>query len=365
MKKIFSYIFFIFVISNSFSQNFTIFSEVEFNRIKKTLFNNAVYVESYLPSNYSKDGTIDYTKYVQFVLDRFDVVVMPDIPVLINENGLNINTNQKILFQQNSKLVLKPNNRDRYGILNLFNVSNVDIYYPQLVGDKDDHLSNTGQWGMGIYILSSKNINIHTPRIENCWGDGICIGGRNNISSKNINIRKAIITNNRRNGITIGAVDNLTIESAYIANTSGYNPQAGIDIEPDNNGFEIKNVYLENIKTINNGYYGIVISPGNLVGNKKKVISIYINNFIDIGSPIGLGLGITREKKESNSLPLKGNIIVRNFKSYNNKICRIRGFRGIKHFVKVNLDYSDLNLSQSEIDYYNKKILSNEAFILK
>jgi len=347
------------------AQNFNRFSQSEYNSVKKRLFSNAIGAERYLPKNYSKSGNVDYTVYLQKAIDENSNIIMPDFPVLINDSGLTLHSNQKILFQQNSQIILRPTNRDRYGILMLKSIKNVEVYYPNIVGDRDRHLSDSGQWGMGIYIISSSNISVYGANIERCWGDGICIGGRNNISSENISLRNIIINKNRRNGITIGAVKGLIIDKAYISNTVGHSPEAGIDIEPDNNNYLISNVELRNIETFKNGYFGVIISPGNMLGSIQRNISVAIHNFVDTGSKIGLGISVTREVKKGNYPKLTGNISVTNFRSLNNELARIRTYRGVAHSVNVDIDNVSLNLSNAKKEELNRNLKINESYILK
>ncbi|MGC5743528.1 right-handed parallel beta-helix repeat-containing protein [Chryseobacterium sp. NFX27] len=334
-----------------------------YSAVKSGYFKTAKDLTVYLPKGYSDKGDKDYTDFIQKGLNENSTLIMPDFPVLVNENGLTLKSNQKILFQKNSKLIMKPNAKDRNGILNLFNIQNVDIYYPSLIGDKHKHLSTTGEWGMGIYILSSSNINIIGSSIESTWGDGICIGGRNGINSSGITIKNVILKDNRRNGLTIGGVTNLVLENAYIANTSGTNPQAGIDIEPDSNAYDVKNVKLNNIETVNNGNYGIIISPGNMVGKQQKAISVAINNFKDNGSKIGFGMAVTRDKPNAGFPQLNGNISVSNFSSQNNATAKFRSFKGASHQVNVNMDFGKLGAASKNANSFGQKFKSNDETI--
>ncbi|GEN67396.1 right-handed parallel beta-helix repeat-containing protein [Chryseobacterium rhizosphaerae] len=335
----------------------------DYEVVKTKYFKTAKDLTGYLPKGYSTKGDIDYTSYIQKGLNENSILMMPDFPILVNENGLTLKSNQKILFQKNSKLMMKPNAKDRNGILNLFNIQHVDIYYPSLTGDRHKHLSTTGEWGMGIYILSSSNINIIGSYIESNWGDGICIGGRNGVSSSDITIKNVVLKDNRRNGLTVGAVTNMLLENAYIANTSGINPQAGIDIEPDNNYYDIKNVKFNNIETENNGNYGIIISPGNLVGKQQKAISVTINNFKDNGSKIGFGMAVTRDKANTGFSKLNGDISINNFSSQNNATAKFRSFKGAPHQVNINMDFGKLGATSRNANGYGQKFKNNDETI--
>lgn len=265
----------------------------EINNIRKSIFRNGVDITQYLPKKCSRLGDIDYTTYIQKGIDQNSVIIMPDFPILINEKGLIISSNKSILFQENSELILRPNNKESYHLLSIDNVSNVKIFFPKLKGDKSKHLSTTGQWGMGIFIRSSKNVTIRGANIREMWGDGIYIGS-NGIIPTNILVENSFMDNNRRNGISVISGNNIQIKNTVITNTNGVSPSGGIDIEPNTNNDVLKDIFLDNITTFNNGNYGILLAFDMLVGNKRKDVSIIIRNHKDSYSPYGCAIYVDR-----------------------------------------------------------------------
>src|SRR5690606_12146781 len=154
----------------------------------------------------------------------------------------------------------------------------VQIISPVIIGDIESHRGNSGEWGMGIAIRSSKNIVISSPHISNCWGDGIYVGeNQKNGPSRDIQISNAVIDNNRRNGISITSVNTLQITNSIISNSNGTLPMTGIDIEPGNENEEIKNVVISNVTTFNNHKAGIVVNLSKLSANGKKDHNVSIN----------------------------------------------------------------------------------------
>src|SRR5690606_36315193 len=139
-------------------------------------------IENFLPKNYVKDGTVDYTNYLQKVLNESKNVVFPNFPIRINDTGLVINSGSIILFPVNSKLVLGSSSKSNYEILRIHNKNNITLVNPTIIGDRDNHKGSKGEWGMGISIKDSEGLNIINPKISNCWGDGIYIGKSNSIS---------------------------------------------------------------------------------------------------------------------------------------------------------------------------------------
>src|SRR5690606_11994065 len=51
-----------------------------------------------LPAGYVKNGSVDYTQYIQKALDDHNKVMFPDFPILINDAGLSVRSNTKLFF---------------------------------------------------------------------------------------------------------------------------------------------------------------------------------------------------------------------------------------------------------------------------
>ncbi|WP_353164649.1 right-handed parallel beta-helix repeat-containing protein [Empedobacter brevis] len=277
---------------------------------------NPTDLTKYLPKGYDTTGKTDYTSYLQKGLDSNDNVLIPNFPILVNKNGLKLSNNQTVNFQSKSKLVMMPNAETNYGILHIVKVKNVKVINPILVGDRDKHTGTKGEWGMGISILSSQNIQIINPSIKNCWGDGIYIGEDRTLKQPNVNIKISggIIDNNRRNGISVISVKGLEIKDIEICNTNGVNPMSGIDIEPNNNRQFLQNIVLSNIKTVNNKNEGVKVYLKYYVGSKNE-ISIDIENLNDSKSLNGLTYSGVLKEDFLKAKNMKGYIKVKNFKS--------------------------------------------------
>src|SRR5690554_4447355 len=64
-------------------------------------------ITNYLPNKFVKDGSINYTTYLQAGLDENKNVIFPDFPIKIDIGGLILNSGQKVFFNRNSLLVLE------------------------------------------------------------------------------------------------------------------------------------------------------------------------------------------------------------------------------------------------------------------
>jgi hypothetical protein len=227
-------------------------------------------IETVLPKGYVKDGTVDYTAYIQKAVDANKKIMMPDFPLMTT--GISAQSNSQIYFQKGSSLILKPTADVRYQIISLHGVENVKIYNPKLIGDRDKHLDSKGEWGFGIDIRGSRNVEIYNVNISDCWGDGIVlvktlrnikpgITKQNIFTTENIKIIGGIINNVRRNGITIAGGKDVLLKNLLITNINGTNPMAGIDIEPDDSSNDLANINIDNVK-INNANVGIDLHLG-------------------------------------------------------------------------------------------------------
>lgn len=266
-----------------------------------------------LPKNYDKTGKKDYTDIIQKVLNGNEVVIFPDFPLLIDSKGITLNNNNKLIFGKKSKLLLEPNDKTNYEIIRIHNVKNVTLYYPNIVGDRKSHIGTKGEWGMGISIRGSENVNIYNPTISNCWGDGIYIGTGKQMNT-DIVIKNAFLNNNRRNGISVISAVGLDIVNPLIANTNGVRPMAGIDFEPNNNLENLKKITVTNPITYNNSLRGILFALNNIYGANERNIDVVIKNHIDDGSAYAMGFALTKLKNEVMAKNIKNGIVNGNIK---------------------------------------------------
>lgn len=247
---------------------------------------SSYYLENSLPLGYVKDGSKDYTSYIQAAVTKYSNIVFPAFPLQVSDRGITIGSNKTITFQAGSKIVLKPTSNATYNILRIADATNIVLYNPVIEGDRNTHLATDGEAGVGIGIRGSSNVTIYNPNVSNCWGDGIYIGQTGGtVNCKNIVIKNAYLRKNRRDGISIIAVDGLLLDNIYAGYTDGTAPMSGINFEPNNSLCELKNIRINNPVTEYNGATGIQISLKNLVGSSDKNTDFKIVNHIDNKSP--------------------------------------------------------------------------------
>ncbi|WP_415328652.1 hypothetical protein [Chryseobacterium sp. MMS23-Vi53] len=274
-------------------------STKERDSIKKTL-KNPFYIEKILPKGYTKNGTKNYTDVIQKALDANRNVIFPDFPLLISPKGLTVKSNSNLFFEKNSQLILQANSLREYEVLRIHDVSNVNVFFANIKGDRFSHTDQGGEWGMGISIRGTENILLYAPKVTECWGDGIYIGvapATWSMKNNNITILKAFIDQSRRNGMSIITAQNSKFKNILTSNAYGTNPMAGIDVEPDQNTNIIKNLDFDNIVAYNNKNTGFIFSLGNLYGKDNNIGKLNLNNFTCVYSNYGIGFLIGQEKK--------------------------------------------------------------------
>lgn len=309
-----------------------------------TLIGSTFDATKLLPPNYVKDGSVDYTQYMQKALDSHNRVLMPDFPVLVNQNGLAISSNSVIVFNRHSSIMIAPNALDSYNVLKMHQVKNVILYDPVIVGERKKHTGTKGEWGMGISVRGSSNVKIYNPNVSNCWGDGIYIADMGEARVENVTIYNARLDFNRRNGISIISGKNLKIIDPVITNTAGTAPMSGIDIEPDDNHDILEGIDIEHPITFNNESSGVLICLSRLVGQKQKDVDIDIDNHVDEQSPIGLYVYGFFDHYD-NAQPLHGQIRIFNPTLIDN----LTPFLGNSHYeIGPNTEIKNMSVMRSD-----------------
>ncbi|WP_223560015.1 hypothetical protein [Chryseobacterium lathyri] len=265
-----------------------------------------------LPANYSKNGDVDYTDIIQNVLNEKRNVKFPNFPLLINSKGLYLRSNSNIYFQPQSVILTKPDSspkedigsiKDWYDIIRIYNVENVIIYNPNIIGDRKKHIDNRGEWGAGIGIRNAKKVSVYNANIKNTWGEGLFIGSEDGGYCEEINIRDLRVDFARRNGVAVTSGKNIFLDNILVTNTYGTNPMFGIDIEPSWHKDIIDNVNLKNIITFNNnngGLYIVLFGFSTDDIKYRRNVSVNIDNYFsdDYNYPFGFLTSKVKSKYE-------------------------------------------------------------------
>lgn len=328
---------------------------------------NLVDLTQYLPKDYVKDGSVDYTDYLQKGLNENSIVMLPNFTILINEKGLKIRNNNRIIyFNEHSLLRMRPNELPRYTLLLIENSENLKVINPKLKGDRYKHKGNKGEWGMGISIISSTNIDIIDPEISDFWGDGIYVSRSSIKQSENIRIYGGIIDNNRRNGISIISGKSIVVKNVVLSNTNGKLPMSGLDIEPNTNEDMLENIFIENVTTFNNAEKGIAIVLNNHIGWRDRNVKIKIDRHKDFFSKRAFLMPGLISSYKKGIKPLKGNILISNAEWHDNKIPLHLGanFKWAPEYELSNIKvYSKGNLEEKKIEVIKQEVSKRNILI--
>ena len=294
--------------------------------------------------NISSDGTnpIDTTKGLNKALEyaknnNIRYIKFQKGVYLIN-GAIKIYSNTEIDLNS-SEIMLQENDKTGYTILGILNMENVTIKNGKITGDKEKH-NYTGnsahEWGMGINIAGSDNVDLENLEISEMTGDGIYItSGKNN--SNLIKVQNCILKENRRQGISIISGEQIEICNNEIYKIEGTSPQAGIDLEANYETQKIdqidiynNNIYYSGSNTaviLHSQIYNVKIRENMIYGNinvneTKEKTEIFNNQLID--GAINAGSSNENSTRIVNNLEILNNTL-ENYKIlHNDKVNNIK-----------------------------------------
>ena len=212
------------------------------------------------------DGVTDDTAAIQAAVNSGAPIVFAPKTYLVSVNANNgvaipITNNNTVINLNGATIQLAANTFSGYGIFGIDQRSKVSIMNGTIIGDKATHLGSLGEWGHGISINKCTDIALENLTIMNCWGDGIYIGNDSTSTTHNdyINIHNIICDGNRRNGMSIIDGKHIFVSDSAFNNTTGTDPQDGVDIEP-NDANSVFSVMFENVVCEGNGHFGFDVN---------------------------------------------------------------------------------------------------------
>lgn len=252
------------------------------NKNNATIFNNISITGTYncteVCSDWFKKSMTDDTENLQSLMALIPnggkcIITEGDYNVSQPQAGdglcINIPSNTHLIINGNIKMI--TNNYIRYNILSAINKHHIIIEGSgSIIGDSDTHQfiqGSTSEWGYGIRIKNSNNIEVRGLQIYNCIGDGICCG---HIS--NVYIKDCTIYNCGRQGITLATTSSSIVKNCNIYGIRRTAPSACIDIEPDPQQGNSDNIVIKNC-LFNDSAFGVsIFTPVGSTGKNIKII---------------------------------------------------------------------------------------------
>ncbi len=192
----------------------------------------------------------------------------------------------------NNRLQMLPTNQGAYYVFWEYGKRNITLDgHGVISGDALVHRYETpfkgpkskyfGEWGMLMYCMKCKNVNIKDLTFENAFGDAVSFIGssyekeKGSRFSDKFNIENVKIVNARRNGLTLGG-RNISVKNCYFEGcgsnkVKGTSPRSAIDLEPD---------HIKKYPEIGNE--NVVIKNCTFKGNYRDLAS-YMNNLPKYG----------------------------------------------------------------------------------
>lgn len=165
-------------------------------------------------------------------------------------DGIWLKSGVTLVMDEAAVLQALPTKDGNSAILRVWSMEDVRIFGGTLVGERQGHLGDRGEWGMGLDVRDSRRVLVVGTVARDAWGDGFYFGGKAN---SDIEVCGVVADNNRRNGMSIVAATQMTVRSSRFINTWGTPPEAGLDIEPDDGNVTEGIVVTDSLFQGNNG----------------------------------------------------------------------------------------------------------------
>ncbi len=223
------------------------------------------------------NGSANDTAAIQAAINQVagtgGTVLIPSGTYLINTFNNRLFLKSNMTFRMASGALLKAITTDspNYSLLRAENISNVNIIGGKLQGDRYSHQGTSGEWGHGVHIVGVNNVVVENMISADMWGDGFYIGK----NSTKVTACSITADNNRRQGMSITDADGVVVKNSVFKNSNGVLPEAGIQIEPNQNE-TVNNVKILNSQALNNKGYGIKLTIPNayLSGSLIKGVTL-------------------------------------------------------------------------------------------
>ncbi len=280
------------------------------------------------------------------------------------------------LFKLESKAVLNirdtvytnPNNRPYYRVVDINNKNEIEIIGGVLVGDVEQHTydgTTSHQWGFGVNIEGSNNIEINGTTSMLFTGDGFYIGGgkeeklgENKKGCNNITIKQVRSLYNRRQGMSVtGATDHLYVYDSEFSYTGARKlsmPGAGVDFEVNYDTQRMTDIFFKNC-----------VIKGNRKGlcllNKKGNGSFVFDNIIIDSSPF-----FYEETQQYELYPFRNAVISGDYESITFNNCQLGAISNMTTHNQQLPNVVNINNSSLSI-IYTRSVSESflRSFILK
>ena len=259
------------------------------------------------------DGVTDDTAAIQRAVDAVagtgGTVTVPDGTYMVNvlasgSTGIRLGNNMTFSMAPGAVLKAIPNSSGTYAILAVRSVNRVNIKGGTLLGERNAHTGSGGEWGMGLSISQSDQVVVEGVTARECWGDGFYITDQ----STNVTLCNVTAEHNRRQGLSVTSVDGLVVRNSTFKNTTGTEPECGIDIEP-NNAQTVNHVLITGCTLTNNAGGGFQCGFNSAFTSSRVLNTVFDQNTVADNGVNAVNGNYKQGVKVSHSL---GNVSITN-----------------------------------------------------
>lgn len=223
-------------------------------------------------STFGWNATNATTAFVNAINSANDTIVIDKQASdwMINPTHFEYVNNKTIIFENGVNLVARPGAFS--GIYStlfyLDECNNITVigYGATFKMQKNEYIAyNNSQFRHCISMMSCNNIKIYGLKLMDSGGDGILVASWTGITlqryCENILLKDLWADNHYRQGISVISAQHVRIENCWFTNTSGTEPQAGVDIEPNQPYERLIDIVFEKCRFTGNAGSGILIAP--------------------------------------------------------------------------------------------------------
>ncbi len=239
------------------------------------------------PIMFKADDAVDDTRAfndaISSLNENCNILYVPAGTYRIDaETKINLRSNMSLILADNAVIQAIGNSSKGYDIIYANQVSNVTISGGHIMGERYSHGETKGEWGMGIGIYDSTNIQISNIAVSDCWGDGIYLGTHSSGAAagcRQVTITGCRLYNNRRNNLSIVSADYVTVDGCQFNDANGTAPEYGIDIETNDEGNPCEYITISNSTFEGNaqGSMGIITAANGITIRNCRMDGDFIN----------------------------------------------------------------------------------------
>lgn len=296
------------------------------------------------------DGNNDNTLLMQQAIDDSEgyILVFNGNSNSYRCNQLNLKSNTTYIFEKNT--TIKANDGwithelNQNALIMLSEINNVKIYgnNAQITMNRSD--TPVTEHANCLGLVGVNNVYVENLFLTNACGDGVYIDDKQNGNDlSDIYLYNIKTDNCARNGGSINGGKNIIIENCLFSNTRGLPPQAGFDIEPlERNALKCTNITFRNCIFEHNQTHGIKVTALDGIAYN---IQVNIENCISNNNQFGFSCN-----QFTNS---KGAIIFNNCIANNSRYCGYYDFNNdesvLRQFINCVSNNANTN-NQSSSD---------------